>query len=224
MPAVPTRLPARSFALLIFAVGQRDQRGQRLLHERADRDQVVGALVARQQQLRLVGDHDVGAARRAAASAARDGSGGALMSTSRPARSYSPGRLRGVDAGVVGVGEVVEHEPQRLGFALRASRAGLALLAAAARARSSGDQEQGQGRVMVLLRGRPGCPVHDAPLQQREQAVERDGEGEQQERGGERARRSRAARWRSAACGRGRGRSPPTRRTPSRSRRRRRRS
>ena len=54
------------------APSERHQRGQRLLHERGDGDE-VGALVAGQQQLGLVGDGEVGPAGLAGASAAPPG-------------------------------------------------------------------------------------------------------------------------------------------------------
>ena len=68
--------------------GQRDDRGQRALHERADRDELQ-ALIAREQQLRLVGDRHVDLA--GGEQLQRFGRfGGRLGCTSRPTARKSP--------------------------------------------------------------------------------------------------------------------------------------
>ncbi len=100
-------------------VGQRDDRGERLPHQRAHRDHFQ-ALVARPQQLRLIRHGEVHAP-------GRD-----LLDRRRGVRRLAdvhlqpgvvevPARLRRVDARVVGVREEVEHQAD-LGLALGAER------------------------------------------------------------------------------------------------------
>ena len=87
----------------------RHQRRQRLLHERADGDELrrpCRARAAARARRRSRGRPCPASSSFSGA----DGSGGGVISTSRPAVRVLAGRLRGVDAGVVGVGEVVEHE------------------------------------------------------------------------------------------------------------------
>ena len=146
IPAVAIVLPARSRGDSIPAVGQRDQRGQRLLDQRRDRDDVEPR-VAGEQDLRLVGDREVGAA------------GGDLLDRRRGVRGHvrldvEPGVLevaaveRLVDPDVVGVDVEVEREVERL--RLRRLAVARLLLLAAARDdhRDREDRERGAARLM----------------------------------------------------------------------------
>ena len=224
MPAVPTRLPARSFALADPAAGERDQRRQRLLHQRADGDEVVRALVAGEQQLGLVGDHEVGAAgaqelQRRGGVRRRldvDVQPGAARTPRRPARRRCPrGRRWGSSRARARRSSRRCRRRRRRARSSRRSRR---------RRGSSSSAASASGRLMVLLGGGSGRPVHDAPLEQREQAVQGDGEREQQEGGGERAGGLELAVGDQQRVAEPAVRARPTRRTPRRSRRRRRRS
>ena len=80
-------------------------------------------VVAGQQQLGLVGDRRVDLARRDAASAAWRGRWGPATWTSSPAwREVAVGQ-RPVEADVVGIGQPVEHQAERLGLGGRRRRA-----------------------------------------------------------------------------------------------------
>ena len=151
MPAVPTFLPSSCAGLADRVLAERDDRRQRRLHERADRDE-LGALGARQQQLGLVGDREVGPARRPAASAAPTGPTACAACTSSAACLNSPVADRGVDAGVVGVGEVVEDEVDALGAA--ASPVGSFALAAGGEAEREQRGEHGGRRGGGSVTGR----------------------------------------------------------------------
>ena len=115
-------------------LADRHDRGQRLLHERADGHELQ-ALVAREQQLGLVGDREVDLAGRQQLER-RGGIARRLDLDVEPGAAEGAVGLGRVDPRVVGVGEVVEHEPQAL-----LGRRGGGLLALAA----GGEQQRGEG-------------------------------------------------------------------------------
>ena len=183
---------------------ERHQRRQRLLHERADRDE-LRALVAREQQLGLVGDGEVGAAALEQLER-RGGVGRRLDLDVEPGALVLARRLGRVDAGVVGVGEVVEHEVEALDLAAARARA-----RPSRRRRRAREREASASRARrVASRAHRQSPPAARAARTRRRARWRA------RRGGTWRRtraRSRAGRWRSAARGRARRRSPPTRRT-----------
>ena len=102
--------------VLDAGVAERDQRGERLLHERADRDHVE-PLVAGEHHLGLVGDREVDPARRDLLDRRRR-VGGHLGPHVEPRLLEVAALERRVDPGVVGVDVEVEREVEALGLAL----------------------------------------------------------------------------------------------------------
>jgi hypothetical protein len=115
-------------------LADRHDRGQRLLDECAHGHELQ-ALVARQQQLGLVGDGEVDLARGQQLER-RGGIARRLDLDVEPGAAEGAAALGRVDPRVVGVGEVVEHQPQAL---LRGRGGGLLALAA------GGEQQRGEG-------------------------------------------------------------------------------
>ena len=136
MPAVPTVLPARSATLRDVRRGQRDDRRQRPLDERRDRDQFQ-AFVAGEQQLGLVGDRHIDLAGRQQLQRF-GGFGGDHRLDFKPRGAEVAGGQSGVERRVVGVGEPVEHHREGLG----SSRGDRVLLGAAGgQGKGAGDGE-----------------------------------------------------------------------------------
>ena len=210
MPAVPTRLPRRSCGARTPALPTAISDVSGFCTSAPTATRSVGALVAGEQQLRLVGDGEVGLA--GLQQLERRGRiGRRLERDVEPRPRERAGLLRRVEAGVVGVREVVEHA--RRNGSVRAApagaRAGLGLLAAGGEqedgaASSSGSRRRG---VMVL---RVRCAASSRrrgarAARRRRRARRRAGRAAAWRR--TRAR-SRAGRWRSAARGRARRRTP----------------
>jgi hypothetical protein len=110
---------------------ERDDRCQRLLDDGADADQVPCSRVAGQQQLGLVGDRHV----RSARAQELEGRGRVrrrLDPDVEPGAAIVARRLGGIDAGVIGVGEVVEHQVEALELGGCGSARGRLLLFTAA--------------------------------------------------------------------------------------------
>ena len=188
MPAVPTRLALRSARRRAMFLPPSHDRGQRALHERRRPRRRCSALVARQQQLGLVGDRQVGRPAASSFSGAA-GSDGACESHVEPGPLEVAARLRRVDAGVVGVGEEVEHERRRL--AACGARRSLLLLAAARASAQRGERaaaRRGDGGVIAGSSVRSMGPGHERGARPARGAEERDGERGEQHDGGVRAR------------------------------------
>ena len=112
MPASPTRLPRSCAAVRDVLGADRHDRGQRLLDDRRDRHQRL-ALVAGEQHLGLVGDRDVDLAGREQLQRQRRVGRHLDVDVETGLLEVALGQ-RLVDADVVGVGEPVEHQRQRL--------------------------------------------------------------------------------------------------------------
>ena len=124
------------------APGQRDDRCERPLDERGDRDHAQ-AVVAREQELGLVGDRHVYLARREQLQGF-GGVGGRLGPHVQADGGEVAVADRRVERGVVGVGEEVEHHRHALG----AGRAQRVLLFATARERGgAGEHARGQAQA-----------------------------------------------------------------------------
>ena len=158
----------------------------------APTDDSLRALVAGEQQLGLVGDRDVGLARPPASFSGAPGPTASAMLHVEPGLAELARGLRGVDAGVVGVGQVVEHQRDRWA---RGARPWSSLLLAAGGERSAtadgAAAQDGAAERRVTGRGPFGGWAHGASRRSASASSgeERDGEhGEQDDDGGVGAR------------------------------------
>jgi hypothetical protein len=124
-------------------LADRDDRGQRLLDERPDGDELA-PLLAGQQQLRLIGDRQVDLAGRQELQRGRRVRRRLDLDVEAGAPELA-GALGRVDPRMVGVGEVVEHQPH--GLHRGRGGGGLLLRAAGGEGRHGGEGEQDGGQA-----------------------------------------------------------------------------